>query len=61
MNRLETRHWIIIAIMVIVSVAMYSNVPLESLTAILATLGGLAGVDFIIKRIKEAKASPAII
>ena len=61
MNRLETRHWIIIAIMVIVSVAMYSNVPLESLTAILATLGGLAVVDFTIKRIKEAKASPSII
>ena len=55
MQRLETRHWTIIAIMVIVVASMQFNVPLESLKEIIIALVTLGSVDFVIKRFKEAK------
>jgi len=53
--RLETRHWIIIAIMVIATAGMYNNVPLEQMKDLFLVLAGLAGADFVIKRVKDAK------
>jgi len=55
MNRLETRHWIIIAIMVIVVGAMAFKVDLNQLKEILLALAGLAVTDFVVKRVKEVK------
>ena len=61
MNRLETRHWIIIAIMVMVVGAMAFGVPLTDLKEILLALSGLAVVDFTVKRIKESKEAKSIV
>lgn len=45
MDDIHTRHFAIIAIALIISVAIWQNYPIENLTNIIILLAGIVGID----------------
>ena len=58
MTELHTRHFIIIAIAIMTSVAMYVNYPLENLIQIYTILVGILAVDKGVAIVADRKAPP---
>ncbi len=57
---LNSRHLAIIMVGIVTSVAVYSNIDLNTLREFYALMGVVFSVDFTIARVKDKKGIPSI-